>query len=331
MSDHSRPRAFVVGCLRWRSSSRRRCLRTGAAGASIDDFFRTFTDEWVRSNPNQAIQARYFTGPEQDALEVQMTPLTREWRHRRIEMARRGLAELAKFDGASADRCAARVCRSHEVAARGRGRRRKVPRISFFRSSSSPAPISIWSTRSPWCTRSTRRRMRSNYVRVLGRSPRAWRRPPPKRVISPPKEWCRRASSFAPRSRRCSSSSASPPAQNPYVTVFVERMAASGEHSAGTNARSCGPKPSASRPRRSILHGRRRSPCSSRSLPTTTDDAGLWRFKGGDAVVRVPASSFHVDGPVGGRDPSDWPARGGAHRNRDGRHPAAARAQRMAR
>ena len=50
---------------------------------SIDDFFRTFTDEWVRSNPNQAIQARYFTGPEQDALEVQMTPLTRDWRHQR--------------------------------------------------------------------------------------------------------------------------------------------------------------------------------------------------------------------------------------------------------
>jgi uncharacterized protein (DUF885 family) len=67
---------------------------------SIDDFFRTFTDDWVRSNPNQAIAARYFTGPEQDALEVQMTPLTREWRHRRVEMAQRALAELAKFNGA---------------------------------------------------------------------------------------------------------------------------------------------------------------------------------------------------------------------------------------
>src|SRR5512145_2489758 len=68
--------------------------------SSIDDFFRTFTDDWVRSNPNQAIAARYFTGPEQDALEVQMTPLTREWRHQRTEVARRGLAELARFDGA---------------------------------------------------------------------------------------------------------------------------------------------------------------------------------------------------------------------------------------
>ena len=41
---------------------------------SLDDFFGAFTDEWVRSNPNQAVQSRYFTGAEQDALEVQMTP-----------------------------------------------------------------------------------------------------------------------------------------------------------------------------------------------------------------------------------------------------------------
>lgn len=67
-------------------------------GRSIDDFFGTFTDDWVRMNPNQATAARYFTGPEQDALETQLTPLTREWRHRRVELARRGLADLKKFD-----------------------------------------------------------------------------------------------------------------------------------------------------------------------------------------------------------------------------------------
>ncbi len=64
----------------------------------IDDFFGAFTDEWVRMNPNQATAARYFTGPEQDALETQLTPQTREWGHRRVELARRGLADLKKFD-----------------------------------------------------------------------------------------------------------------------------------------------------------------------------------------------------------------------------------------
>lgn len=67
---------------------------------SIDDFFNSFTAEWVRLSPNQATATRYFTGPEQDALETQLTPATREWRDRRIALARRGLAELAGFDRA---------------------------------------------------------------------------------------------------------------------------------------------------------------------------------------------------------------------------------------
>ena len=72
--------------------------RAAAPAPSIDAFFDTFTADWVRMNPNQAIATRYFTGPEQDALETQMTPLTREWRSRRVELARRGLTELAAFD-----------------------------------------------------------------------------------------------------------------------------------------------------------------------------------------------------------------------------------------
>src|SRR5688572_19016862 len=71
-----------------------------APAESIDAFFDRFTAEWVRMNPNQAIAARYFTGPEQDALETQMTPLTREWRRRRVDLARRGLGELAAIDRA---------------------------------------------------------------------------------------------------------------------------------------------------------------------------------------------------------------------------------------
>ena len=69
-----------------------------APAPSIDAFFDTFTADWVRMNPNQAIATRYFTGAEQDALETQMTPVTREWRSQRVELARRGLMELAAFD-----------------------------------------------------------------------------------------------------------------------------------------------------------------------------------------------------------------------------------------
>lgn len=67
---------------------------------NIDDFFRDFTAEWVRGNPNLATSSRYFSSEEQDKLERQITPETPEYRHERVELSKRGLAELAKFDRA---------------------------------------------------------------------------------------------------------------------------------------------------------------------------------------------------------------------------------------
>src|SRR5579863_10458550 len=65
---------------------------------NIDDFFRNFTAEWVRSNPNLATSSRYFTGEEQDRLERQLTPETLAYRRARIQLAKQGLAQLQKFD-----------------------------------------------------------------------------------------------------------------------------------------------------------------------------------------------------------------------------------------
>jgi uncharacterized protein (DUF885 family) len=68
------------------------------AQGTLEDFFRDFSAEWVRANPNQATASRYFTGAEQERLERQLTPVTAEWRRARVALARRGLAQLAKFD-----------------------------------------------------------------------------------------------------------------------------------------------------------------------------------------------------------------------------------------
>jgi len=70
------------------------------AAHSIADFFREFTDDWVRHDPDLATSARYFSGAEQDRLERQVTPRTLEWRRDRIRRARQGLAELRRFDRA---------------------------------------------------------------------------------------------------------------------------------------------------------------------------------------------------------------------------------------
>jgi uncharacterized protein (DUF885 family) len=68
---------------------------------SIDEFFRDFTAEWVRSDPDLARWTRYFSGAEQDRLERQITPRTLAQTQARIERARQGLAALANFDRAA--------------------------------------------------------------------------------------------------------------------------------------------------------------------------------------------------------------------------------------
>ncbi|HJY38970.1 MAG TPA: DUF885 family protein, partial [Steroidobacteraceae bacterium] len=71
-----------------------------ASQQDIASFFNSFTDEWVRRDPDLATATRYFSGAEQDRLEQQLTPNTQAWDLERIALARRGLSELAKFDSA---------------------------------------------------------------------------------------------------------------------------------------------------------------------------------------------------------------------------------------
>jgi uncharacterized protein (DUF885 family) len=93
------------------SLSRRNFLAAGIAVAaaptfaqspnappSIDDFFRDFTADWVRHDPDLATSARYFSGVEQDRLERQLTPQTLAWKRDRVQRARQGLAELRRFN-----------------------------------------------------------------------------------------------------------------------------------------------------------------------------------------------------------------------------------------
>jgi len=52
----------------------------------------------MRGDPSLATAVRYFTGTEQDRLERQMTSYTDAYERTRIQRAKRGLAELRKFD-----------------------------------------------------------------------------------------------------------------------------------------------------------------------------------------------------------------------------------------
>jgi uncharacterized protein (DUF885 family) len=65
---------------------------------TIDDFFRDFTAEWVRGSASLATSARYFTGEEQDRFERELTPETEAYQRTRIQLARKGLEQLRQFD-----------------------------------------------------------------------------------------------------------------------------------------------------------------------------------------------------------------------------------------
>src|SRR6266516_4893879 len=72
-----------------------------APESPIEDFFRAFTDEWMRFETDFAAAARYFTGGEQDAFERRIAPrFTEANRAESIRLARKGLNQLRSFDRA---------------------------------------------------------------------------------------------------------------------------------------------------------------------------------------------------------------------------------------
>jgi uncharacterized protein (DUF885 family) len=245
----------------------------------IDDFFGTFTDEWVRMNPNQATAARYFTGPEQDALETQLTPETREWRHRRVELARRGLAALKKFDRSrltGQQRLSAAVMQWQlEVVVEGE----KYEDFAFPLEQFAGANIDLVNALTvvhPLITGKDAR----NYVVRLGQVGTRMEEATAEAIrlvekrMAPPRFIVR--VTLAQMQQFIST----PAAQNPFVTAFAERMAAIKGLSEAEREEL---RAAAERITADQIYPAWRNaiavlePLAGR----TTDDAGLWRFKGG--------------------------------------------------
>src|SRR5688572_25606530 len=83
---------------------------------SVDDFFRTISDGWVRLNPNLAVSTRYFAGEEQDRLEQQISSYSDAAERERLAYIQQGLRDLARFDRSrmtDAQRLSADVLRYH--------------------------------------------------------------------------------------------------------------------------------------------------------------------------------------------------------------------------
>jgi len=76
-------------------------LATPLQAQEIDKYFEDFAAEWVRFNPDLAVSVRYFSGAEQERLERQLTPQTRVWTMARVRLAEKGLRGLRRFDNAT--------------------------------------------------------------------------------------------------------------------------------------------------------------------------------------------------------------------------------------
>ena len=68
------------------------------ANTDFSQFVQRYTDAWMRFHTNFASTRRYFSGGEQEAMDRQIEPVTRAHRQAEVRLIDRGLAELKKFD-----------------------------------------------------------------------------------------------------------------------------------------------------------------------------------------------------------------------------------------
>jgi uncharacterized protein (DUF885 family) len=252
-----------------------------AQEAPIEQFFRTFTADWVRTNPNQATSTRYFAGTEQDTLETQVTPFNRnDWRRRRVELAKRGLATLATFDRAAltdAQRLSADVMRWQlEVVVEADNYRDYAFPLEQFQGANIDLPNTL-SVVHPLNSAKDGRNYLARLGQVAGRMDDAVaearelarkRMIPPRFILNATIEQMREFAGTAA-------------SQNPLVTALRDRLPAAVPQAERVELQRTAERMVAS----DVYPSWQRAIALLESLlPKATDDAGLWRLKGGDAA-----------------------------------------------
>lgn len=256
----------------------------------IGRFFDEFTAEWVRRDPDLATATRYFSGAEQERLEQQLTPNTRAFALERVALARRGLSQLAKFDSAKLDesqRVSAQLMRwMLDSAVQGE----KFMDYRFPLDQFGGANVQLVETltlRHPLANEKDA----SNYVKRLAQVGQRMDESvvEAKRIA---------AENMIPPSFIIKTTLASmhtfrdvPPEQNPLVTVLAQKMGAiegmAPEQRTKLQAEA------------TRLVGAAVYPAWDRAIkllesiqPKATDDAGLWRYKGGADAYAFFLSRF---------------------------------------
>lgn len=261
-----------------------------ASRSGVDAFFARFTDEWVRADPDLATGARYFSGEEQSRLEQQLTPRTRAHTLERIKRARRGLAELEKFDRrqlTEAQRVSADLMQwLLERVSDGEAfldydfplDQFNGANVGLVEALTLRHPLVKPEDASNYIARMKQIGARMDEAVAEGRQLAAKKMIPPDFIVQTTLTQMRGFSDVAP-------------AQNPLVTTFAQRI----QNIEGLSSA-----------QRSELQGqatrivtdqvypawRRGIALLEGILPKATDDAGLWRFQGGDQAYAFALGRF---------------------------------------
>ena len=246
---------------------------------TIDDFFRAFTDEWVRGNPDLAASTRYFTGEEQDRLDRELTPETEAYSRSRIQLARRGLTELAKFDRSKLTETQRVSADLMQWQLDNTAREEPYLDYSYPLQQMNGANVNLVETLTVRRQAATEKDA-ANYVAALGQVATRMREAvaesrrlagkniiPPRFILN---ATVKQMQSFADPS----------PAQNPLVTTFVQKM------EAGKSIPEARRAELAAQAEKivgiQIYPAWKQAVAELQSqLPRSNDDAGLWRLKGG--------------------------------------------------
>ncbi|PWT82704.1 MAG: DUF885 domain-containing protein [Blastocatellia bacterium] len=257
---------------------------------SVTNFFNEFTTEWVHGNPNLAASTRYFSGAEQDAFESQITPETAEYRASRVALAKKGLEQLATFDRArmsEADRLSADLLQwqLHIVVDAEKYSDYSFPLEQFGGANVNLPNILI--VNHPLNTEKDAEHYIARLYLVSARMYEAIaeaKKLAAKNMIPP--RFIIRATIT-----QMQQFIGTPAAKNPLVTTFDQRVAASKAVPDAT---------------REAMRGRAEKIVREQLYPSwkqgiallqslvgkATDDAGLWRFKGGDAAYAFALRRF---------------------------------------
>lgn len=250
--------------------------------AEIDEFFDSFTAEWVRGNPDLATGLRYFNGAEQDALERQLTPRTREYSLGRIALARKGLDQLRQFDLTKVtrtQRLSAEIMRWQlEAISNGEPFLDYTFPLEQFRGENVDL-VETLTLRHPLLTAQDADNYlarlalvddRMNETLTEAKRIAAKKMIPPRFIIEATLNAMRTFSDV-------------PADQNPLVTVFAEKIG--GIAALEPKRREALRQQAVSRVEKEIYPAWHQAIAFLDSLlPSSSNDAGLWRFEGGDAA-----------------------------------------------